>query len=88
MLECKLCDYYKALNGNASKCGFTGVLFKDDVENLEMEYPCRNMTYDEYLSRNKVESVNTFGMTNNDWRFVYKKQHAANAIDRYLRRAI
>ena len=96
MLECKLCDYYKATGSNSAsygettKCEFTGVLFSKNVETLDMEYPCHGISYDQYLSRNTraIESVSVFRLDNNDWRFVYGFRRAADAQDRYLRRAI
>lgn len=98
MLECKLCDYYQTLSiqntavkyGDAAMCGFTGVLFAEDVENMDnMEYPCRTMSYDDYLNRiDEIKSVSIFQFTDSDWRYHYKKIHAASALDRYMRRAI
>jgi hypothetical protein len=96
MLECKLCDYYKVIGTNpanydeTAKCEFAGVLFSNDVETLDIEYPCRGISYDQYLHRNTkaVESVNAFRICGDDWRFLYGRCHAADATDRYLRRAI
>jgi DNA helicase TIP49 (TBP-interacting protein) len=57
MLECKLCDYYKSFsnhvcpNHDAGKCEFTGMLFFDDVENLDIEYPCYKISYMDYLNK-------------------------------------
>lgn len=93
MLECKLCDYYNAIHsghGEAAKCNFTGVLFSENVEMLEMEYPCRNVSYAEYLQRNtqSTKKVNEYSFDNDDWQYFYKRNRAADARERYLLRAI
>jgi hypothetical protein len=46
MLNCKYCDYLKALsNYNAANeetfvCDFTSTIFENDVENLDIDPPC------------------------------------------------
>lgn len=55
MLSCKYCDYYEEMkkttdHGNeVSVCHFTDHLFMKDVENLDIEYPCKDMSYQDYL---------------------------------------
>lgn len=60
MLECGYCDYYeeKSAHGGScyGKCGFTGHLFLGTGLGTE-EYPCRGMSYDDYLAR--LERENT-----------------------------
>lgn len=54
---CKDCDYYHALRGKAfsgtelSFCEFSDMLFLDDVDRLETEYPCRKISFDEYWQK-------------------------------------
>lgn len=81
MLNCELCDYYKSLYKNnedeyekISYCEFSGFIFKKEPEEYDIEYPCRNISFDEYAtdlskkqSINQVESI--------DWRFMYLKNH-------------
>ena len=96
MLECKLCDYYKPIGsnsvnlGNAAMCEFSGVIFSGDVEALNMDYPCSGVPYDLYLNRKSkvVERVSAFRFRDDDWRYIYKRQHATSAQDRCLKRAI
>lgn len=82
MLNCNLCDYYrevqndgKADHGKASFCEFSGFVFNKDLQDLDIEYPCSDISYEQYLSRSdkkqhthKVERIE-------DWRFVYAKAH-------------
>ena len=61
MLSCKYCDYYEEMKKSAeqgsevSVCHFTDHLFRKDVEALDMEYPCSDMSYQDYL--NSVQSI-------------------------------
>ena len=62
MLSCKYCDYYeemktKSENGKdrVSVCQFTDFMFTKDVETLEMEYPCKDMSFQDYLD--SVENI-------------------------------
>lgn len=89
-MDCKLCDYYKSLGSETAKCSFTGIVFSNDVDSLEIEYPCRNTSYEQYLSRKTgiVKNVNTLSFKNDDWRYAYKHYHAVDATDRCKRRAI
>lgn len=60
MLECKLCDYYKAAShGEAAKCILTGVIFSNGLDKINMDYPCRVVPYNNHLhtwSRNKANA--------------------------------
>lgn len=53
MLLCRYCDFYRDLRSpiricscnrpaacKGGICGYTGVVFSDDPENLDIEYPC------------------------------------------------
>lgn len=57
MLNCKLCDYYHSLAGenvsvpDLAICEFTDLLFLTDVEKLDIEYPCRRMSFNSYLQK-------------------------------------
>lgn len=54
---CKDCSYYHALSkddfgdSDASFCEFADMLFLDDVDNLEAEYPCKQISFGEYLQK-------------------------------------
>ncbi len=54
---CKECNYYHALSGdrlsnpNISFCEFSDVLFLEDVDDLQMEYPCKEISFREYLKK-------------------------------------
>lgn len=57
---CKDCDYYHTLlkndfsDTNIAYCEFSDMLFLDDVDDLDTEYPCKQISFDEYL-KNKLE---------------------------------
>jgi len=56
MLDCKLCNYYQTRNtltseNNTAKCEFTGLVFVEDVENMNIDYPCKNVSFAEYQKR-------------------------------------
>ena len=51
---CKDCDYYHEISKDQSGisfCEFADMLFLDDVENLDVEYPCKEIDFDEYLQK-------------------------------------
>ena len=47
MSDCELCDYYQRQEGPeaAAKCLFTGALLREEPD---FQYPCRNMSFEEY----------------------------------------
>lgn len=62
VLDCKLCIYYEVLStGNAiagkerARCDFADLLFLDDVDNMDRPYPCRDISFSDYLKRKSVE---------------------------------
>ncbi|WP_444658105.1 hypothetical protein ACRQV7_10650 [Caproiciproducens sp. R2] len=64
MLDCKLCNYYHAVSGrdfnglNLGICDFTDLLFIEDAENMTAaEYPCREMSYNDYLRKKSTNSI-------------------------------
>lgn len=90
MLNCKLCDYYRSLPGpeasrsHAAKCEFSGVSFFEDVENLDMEYPCRRICFSDYQRRklNPRAESNIHKLMSEDWRYIYLKGHVKEAARR------
>ena len=55
-MDCKYCDYLKELktkfsdsSKNVFVCQFTNYMFTADVETLDMEYPCKDVFYRDYL---------------------------------------
>lgn len=89
MLECALCDYFQKLGAGkgTAKCVFTNFLFLHDPELLDIEYPCRNVSYAEYL-KNREILIEADGSKPDDWRFAYLRGRAPSAMDRYLRRSM
>jgi hypothetical protein len=81
MLNCESCDYYKLLcpemgaqKREINMCEFTGIVFSHPAPELDMEYPCRDMSYGEYEKRQSgIHSIHCF--ENDDWRVMYKKSH-------------
>lgn len=57
MLNCEYCDYYKMLHHpsdstkKTAACEFTNFIFTRDVNDLDIEPPCSNMSYQAYLDR-------------------------------------
>lgn len=80
MGNCEYCDYYKSLgdsDGNADQgalCSFANVMLMPDVEKPGMEYPCKDISYEQYLSREKA-SLDTSKLTPEDWKIMYKSKH-------------
>lgn len=81
MLNCDLCDYYKIISndentgeGKAAFCEFSGFIFTKDLWDLDMEYPCRNISYEEYLQRLQKESAMQKDMSN-DRKLVHTKSN-------------
>ncbi|MCX7710566.1 MAG: hypothetical protein N2484_12065 [Clostridia bacterium] len=80
MLHCEYCNYYKTSNsGNdpetekVSACLFTDHIFIADMEKSDMEYPCKDATYQDYLNRKKTYVRNS-QLRNDDWKFAYKSK--------------
>lgn len=90
-MDCKLCNYYHeagepgAENQSAAKCDFTGVFFLGDVDNYDIEYPCRNADFGSYRQREKPvkTAASLFRLSNDDWRMIYLRGRA----ERVSRRA-
>ncbi|MGX8709729.1 MAG: hypothetical protein ACQGTM_05705 [bacterium] len=63
MLDCKLCNYYHSVSGrdfnglDIGICDFTDLLFIEDAENMTAEYPCREMSYNDYLHKKSANSI-------------------------------
>lgn len=57
MLCCKDCDYYrrsseKGTDGlDLAVCDFADVLFIQDTDDLNVEYPCNKISFNEYLQK-------------------------------------
>lgn len=82
MNNCEYCDYYKNIGGNGIKdnyatavCTFADViLFKEYFESQGVEYPCRHITYQQYLDRKKT-TVSVSKLKPEDWKLTYKSKH-------------
>ena len=65
MLNCEYCDYFKTLHLSSegdkktSACEFTGFVFTRDVNDLDIEPPCSNVSYQSYLERQKSKGSKT-----------------------------
>ena len=64
MLDCKLCNYYQTLardnsisDKGTARCDFTDIIFMDDVENLDIKYPCHNMSLSDYLQKKQDQEL-------------------------------
>lgn len=83
MTHCEYCDYYKAMDngsnaetGKTSACLFTDFIFAADMEKSGMEYPCKDVTYQDYLNKSKKKLyASPSVLKNDDWKFAYKSRH-------------
>lgn len=63
MLDCKMCNYYHAIPDqnfpglNLGICDFTDMLFIEDVEKMNIEYPCGKVDYNDYLRKKAIASI-------------------------------
>jgi hypothetical protein len=76
-MDCKYCDYYSELNTksngggkNACVCQFTNYMFTEDIEMSDMEYPCKNVSYQDYL-----RSANQRSDVKKEYALVKKYKH-------------
>jgi hypothetical protein len=82
MLNCGYCDYFKGANKvssdsvgeNGCFCKFTGYVFKVDETENEMEYPCKDISYQDYLNRSKVFKL-PYVKRGDNWKVLYKNRH-------------
>lgn len=51
MLECNLCNYYSVRKGKKA-CEFSDHIFVKNPADMD-RYPCEDITYDAYLSKNE-----------------------------------
>lgn len=55
MLNCEYCDYYKNAKGLQGRahcfCQLTDHIFRLGDMNSDMDYPCSNISYQDYLAR-------------------------------------
>lgn len=68
MLNCEYCDYF--INAGESSCGsgikskasckFSGHVFIEGEMESKSEYPCRDISYQEYLNREEAHEKSTF----------------------------
>lgn len=65
MLDCEYCDYFvnagesccgSSMKSNAS-CKFSGHIFIDGEIDSETEYPCRDISYHDYLNRSEAHVI-------------------------------
>jgi hypothetical protein len=79
-MNCEYCDYYCKkqktagnTHENVSVCGFTDFVFIGDVTQLDIEYPCKNVSYESYLAR---IAKNRSTHNEIDWKIIYSKKRA------------
>lgn len=88
MVNCQYCNYYIGMSSLSVKktnavavCSFADVLLFTDGGNEGMEYPCRHISYQEYLNRERTP-VSTSKLKPEDWKFTYKRKHYVAERDR------
>ncbi len=61
-MNCQYCDYYnelknKAGDRNAYVCQFTNYIFAADADAMDIEYPCTNVSFQDYVKANSQKIV-------------------------------
>lgn len=88
-MECRLCDYFKIIGYSKSgkeisKCNFTNTLFGDNVENIDINYPCSNVNNqieNAIYNHKAVKTRNLSIYENNDWKYLYRSVHPVYKIN-------
>lgn len=63
MMDCKLCNYYHSVSGQSFPgldlgiCDFSDTLFIEDAENLDIEYPCKEIDFYDYLRKKSTARI-------------------------------
>jgi hypothetical protein len=80
MKNCEYCDYFKSISAGSDSgmeeravCLFTDTVLFAEQERDGQEYPCGNVSYQEYLERKKSHTVPSLSQDN--WKRVYKSRH-------------
>lgn len=90
MTNCEYCDYFKVIGGSKAAelnekglCSFANVILIADLGNKDDEYPCKDISYQEYLERknNRVP----VRVKNENWKLIYKSKHPIMERDRSKR---
>jgi hypothetical protein len=74
MLNCEYCNYYteeKAKMESEGSCIFCGYQFQAGDFINDMEYPCSNISYQEYLNKKEVLKPYTV-ISNENWKIQYE----------------
>lgn len=77
MLNCEYCNYYtdeKERIEAEGSCRFCGYHFQTGDFISDMEYPCGNLSYEDYLNRQTI--LQPYKVINNEnWRVEYRLKH-------------
>ncbi len=90
MTNCEYCDYFKMIGGRNTAelnakglCSFSNVIIITDSGNKDVEYPCKDISYQDYLERknNRVPEK----IMNENWKLMYKSKHPIMERNRSIR---
>ncbi len=73
MLNCEYCNYYTDEKENITSegsCMFCGYYFQTGDIFSDKEYPCSNISYEDYMNKQKVLQPYR-GIYNENWRVQY-----------------
>ncbi|HWT26816.1 MAG TPA: hypothetical protein VN131_02655 [Mobilitalea sp.] len=78
MLNCEYCDYLKMTNEKETEkghyCTFCGHIISAKAMIMDEEYPCKDISYAEYVSRNNTSKEET---KDDNWKIIYKTKRPA-----------
>jgi hypothetical protein len=82
MTNCEYCDYCKTVSGkdlteNSERafCLFADVMLFEDSGEQGAGYPCKDMSYQDYLERDKNHIKPSKVKNDNNWQLLYKSKH-------------
>ena len=77
MMNCEYCDYFKDKSSSKSrtmKCIFSNYVFEQHPEELDIEHPCKKISYKNYFLR--INQIKTANMDiYSEWKLVYTRIH-------------
>ncbi len=81
MTNCEYCDYCKTVSGRdlsegsaRAFCMFADVMLFEETGEKDSEVPCRDLSYQDYLEREK-DRIKISKVKNENWQLLYKSRH-------------
>jgi hypothetical protein len=81
MTNCEYCDYCKTVSGRDLRessarafCMFADMMLFEEADRQSEEYPCRDLSYQDYLER-ETDRIKPVKVKNENWKLLYKSRH-------------